>query len=173
MKRAIAAKEQEVAARREVAMADFEVWRRDLKSLPAPAGLVVHYTFDATTNNLSANARGTNFPAKLIEKPVVAPGKFGGALKFSGENSAAIDKVADFKRTDPFSFSLWLNIPEELPEIVVLHHQQAGSDAGYQGYQLQLEDGRAAFALARSGLVTPSKCGPGKKSTCTSGCRSA
>ena len=58
-----------------------------------------------------------------------------------------IDKAADFKRTDEFSFSFWINIPEELPELVVLHHQQAGSDAGYQGYQFVLEDGHATFAL--------------------------
>src|SRR6185436_4151096 len=79
--------------------------------------------------------------------PKSVPGRFGQALKFSGENSVVIDKLADFNRTDPFSFSLWLNLAEELPEIVVLHHQQAGSDAGYQGYQLVLEDGHASFSL--------------------------
>jgi hypothetical protein len=66
---------------------------------------------------------------------------------FDGENSVRIDKFADFKRTDPFSFSLYINPSEELPEIVVLHHQQAGSDSGYQGYQLVLEDGHASFGL--------------------------
>src|SRR6185436_7548952 len=44
-------------------------------------------------------------------------------------------------------FSVWLNVPEELPEIVLLHHQQAGSDAAYQGYELVLQNGHASFAL--------------------------
>src|SRR6185436_5808169 len=38
-------------------------------------------------------------------------------------------------------------VAEELDEIVVLHHQQAGSDAGYHGYQLALENGHATFGL--------------------------
>jgi hypothetical protein len=147
MKRGIAVKEQELSARRAAASADFEAWHLELKHWPEPAGLVAHYKFDALTNSQAPNALGTNFGAKLNDKPAMTQGKFGDALKFSGENSVTMDKVADFKRTDPFSFSLWLNIPEELPEIVVLHHQQAGSDAGYQGYQLALEDGCATFAL--------------------------
>jgi len=147
MKRAIMAKEQELAARRDTVKAGFEKWLGEAKELSAPAGLIGHYTFDSVTNNKTPNALGTNFTAKLSEPPKLVEGKFGNALRFSGENSVTIDKLADFKRSDPFSFSLWMKIPEELPEIVVLHHQQAGSDAGFNGYQLVLEDGYATFAL--------------------------
>ena len=182
MKRAIAAKEQELAARRAAAAADFEVWRKGLLveandrsrrreeaegsrpptptnppphvggyGLGAPwnvsAGLIGHYSFDSITNSRTPNALGTNYPAKLAESPKLVAGRFGNALEFSAENSVSIEKLADFKRTDPFSFSLWLNIPEERDEIVVMHHQQAGSDAGYNGYQFILEDGHASFAL--------------------------
>jgi hypothetical protein len=147
MKRAIAAKEQELAARRAGATADLQKWLGTVKELPPVIGLVGHYPFDSIANNRTPNALGTNHPAKLSESPKLVASRFGSALQFSGENSVSIDKLADFKRTDPFSFSLWLNIAEELPEIVVMHHQQAGSDAGYQGYQLVLEDGHATFAL--------------------------
>jgi Protein of unknown function (DUF1553)/Protein of unknown function (DUF1549)/Concanavalin A-like lectin/glucanases superfamily/Planctomycete cytochrome C len=147
MKRAIVAMEQELLARRAAAKNEFEQWRKGFKELPAPAGLVGHYTFDGVTNSSAANTLGTNFPAKLHDKPLSAPGRFGDALKFSGENFVTINKAADFKRTDEFSLSFWINIPEELPELVVLHHQQAGSDAGYQGYQFVLEDGFATFSL--------------------------
>jgi hypothetical protein len=147
MKRAIAEKERELASRRLAANADFEMWRKEMKALPAPVGMAAHYTFDSVTNGQTANALGTNFTAKLHEAPSSVPGKVGSALKFSGENSVTIDKVADFKRSDPFSFSFWIQIAEELPEIIVLHHQQAGSDAACQGYQFVLEDGYATFAL--------------------------
>jgi hypothetical protein len=147
MKEAIGAKEQELAARRVAAKATFESWRKELKALPAPAGLAGHYTFDSVTNGKIANALGTNFTAKLNDAPASVPGKFGGAIKFSGENSVTIEKVADFKRSDPFSFSFWIQISEELPETIVLHHQQAGSDAAYNGYQFVLENGYATFAL--------------------------
>jgi hypothetical protein len=107
-------------------------------------GEIAHYSFDG---GRGTNSISTNFTAKLSESPKKVPGKFGDALQFSGENSVAIEKVADFKRTDPFSFSFWLNIPEERDEIVVMHHQQAGSDAGYNGYQFILENGHASFGL--------------------------
>jgi hypothetical protein len=147
MKRAIAAKEQELAARRSAATADFEKWLGGAGELAPVTGLVGHYTFDSITNSKTPNALGTNHAAKLSESPKLVEGRFGNALRFSGENSVTIEKLAAFKRTDPFSFSLWLNIPEELPELVVLHHQQAGSDAGFNGYQFVLEDGHATFAL--------------------------
>ena len=147
MKQAIAAKEQELVVRRTAATADFAKWSGESEKLPPVAGLVGYYTLDSITNNKTPNALGTNHAAKVSESPKLVEGRFGNALRFSGENSVTIDKLADFKRTTPFSFSLWLNIPEELPELVVLHHQQAGSDAGYNGYQLVLEDGRASFAL--------------------------
>jgi hypothetical protein len=130
MKTAIRAKERELAGQ-----------------VVGSGGLVAHYTFDAIKDNKTENTAGTKAPAKLSESPKQVPGKFGNAFQFSGENSVAIEKVADFKRSDPFSFSLWLKIPEELEEIVVMHHQQAGSDAGYNGYQLVLENGHASFGL--------------------------
>ncbi|HTD88350.1 MAG TPA: DUF1553 domain-containing protein, partial [Candidatus Binatia bacterium] len=107
-------------------------------------GEIAHYTFDA---GKGTNSVSSNYTAKLVESPQVVKGNFGDGLKFNGENSVTIEKVANFKRTDPFSFSFWLNIPEQRDEIVVMHHQQAGSDAGYNGYQFILENGQASFGL--------------------------
>lgn len=146
LKQAVAAKEKELETYRAAALPSFEKW---LANNPTPElkGLIGHYSFDNLTNNTSPNLAATNFHAKLSEGPKSVTGRFGQALQFDGENSVRIDKFADFKRTDPFSFSLSIHPTEELPEIVVLHHQQAGSDSGYQGYQLVLEDGHASFAL--------------------------
>src|SRR5687768_1015901 len=66
-------------------------------------GLVARYTFDHMKVTNSVN---TKFAAKLSENPKLVAGKFGKALQFDGENSVTIEKVADFKRSDPFSFSL-------------------------------------------------------------------
>ncbi len=146
LNRAIAAKQKAWADYRTQVKAGFEDWLKKKEPLSV-SGMIGHYSFDAITNNQAANALSTNHPGKLTESPKSVAGKFGQALLFSGENSVAIDKLTNFKRIDSFSFSLWLNIPEERDEIVVMHHQQAGSDAGYQGYQLILENGQASFAL--------------------------
>ncbi|HKX61697.1 MAG TPA: DUF1553 domain-containing protein [Verrucomicrobiae bacterium] len=150
LKSAVVAAEQALQARRDSARGAFQEWRKNAPDGPrdsALAGLVGHYSFDSVVSNRVTNLAGTNGTAKLADSPASVPGRMGQALKFTGENSVGIEKVADFKRTDPFSFGLWLKIPEELDEIVVLHHQQAGSDAAYNGYQLVLENGRAAFGL--------------------------
>jgi hypothetical protein len=147
LKEAIAARERALEDYRASTSSNFEKWLAAAKVLPPVSGMVAHYSFDDIAKGRAANLVGTNHAAKLGDEPKVVAGKFGQALQFDGENSVKIEKFADFKRTDPFSFSLWLNIAEELPEVVVLHHQQAGSDAGYQGYQLVLEDGHASFAL--------------------------
>ncbi len=147
LKQAVAAKEKELETYRASAGGAFEKWRASNPEPTAVKGLIGHYSFDNLTNNTSPNLAATNFHAKLSDSPKTVTGRVGQALRFDGENSVRIDKFADFKRTDPFSFSLWINPAEELPEIVVLHHQQAGSDSGYQGYQLVLEDGHASFAL--------------------------
>ncbi len=147
LKEAIAAREKALAGYVASVTNNFEAWLRETNDLPPLRGLIGHYSFDAVKLKRMDNLAGTNHHASLSEAPKIVPGRYGQALQFDGEDSVKIEKFADFKRTDPFSFSLWVNIAEELPEIVVMHHQQAGSDAGYQGYQLVLEDGRASFAL--------------------------
>ena len=147
MKKQIADKEAALRDYPTKTQGAFDKWRSKTSTLQEVKGLVGHYTFDAVTNNRAANSVSTNFTGKLVELPRIVTGKAGNALHFNGENFVSIEKVADFTRTDAFSFSLWLKIPEELPEIAVMHHQQAGSDAAYQGYQLMLEDGHASFGL--------------------------
>jgi hypothetical protein len=147
---AVSAAAERLSARRKSAGDAFRAWKKQWEGDAAGlvvTGLVGHYSFDSVVSNRVQNLAGTNGAAKLTDRPESVPGRMGPALKFTGENSVTIEKVADFKRTDPFSYALWLKIPEELDEIVVLHHQQAGSDAGYNGYQLILENGRAAFGL--------------------------
>ena len=147
LNQAISEKERALANRRAEATAEFSKWVSGLEHVPKPQGLLGHYAFDITEGNKSPNALGTNYPAQLNEAPQLIDGRNAKSLRFNGENSVTINKVADFKRVDPFSFTFWMKIPEELDEIVVLHHQQAGSDAGYHGYQFVLEKGHASFAL--------------------------
>ena len=147
MKAAIAAKEKELTADSDKAKPEFRKWLRKNPELGDIKGLIGHYTFDSIRDGKCSNQVSRSHTAKISESPKTVDGRFGRALEFNGENSVTIEKLADFHRSDAFSISLWLKIPEELEEIVVLHHQQAGSDAGYNGYQLVLENGKASFGL--------------------------
>ncbi|MFM1767770.1 MAG: hypothetical protein RJA22_299 [Verrucomicrobiota bacterium] len=147
LRRAVVAEEAALARRAASpeARAAFAEWRRTQAGAPAPAVPVARYPLDSLR---ITNAVATNHAGKVQDGVTNAPGRLGLAAGFSGENSITFPGVADFKRTDAFSFTFWLRAPEALPEVIVLHHQQAGSDAGYHGYQFVLEDGRGAFALA-------------------------
>jgi hypothetical protein len=104
------------------------------------------FSFEQIAENKTPNSFGTNF-AVLNDSPKQVEGKFGKALQFDGENSAVMKGVGDFKRTDPFTFSLWLKPTEKQERAVVFHHSRSWTDAGSRGYELLLENGKPQFAL--------------------------
>ncbi|HMP82031.1 MAG TPA: DUF1553 domain-containing protein [Verrucomicrobiota bacterium] len=123
---------------------------------------VAHFTFDeittqvstnGTTNYFTANALNVTNLAKLVDDPAhvdespASSAPRNRALQFSGDNELQFKGIAHFRRTDEFSFNLWLKPAESQPRAVVLHHSQAAQDAGSRGYELLLEDGKPAFGL--------------------------
>jgi hypothetical protein len=111
--------------------------------LPKP---VASFPLDAMVSNKFESSVGTA-TASLSENPELVAGKFGQALKFSGDNSATIEGAGNFKRTDPFSFDLWLQPTVKQDRAVVFHFSRAWTDSGSRGYELVLEHGRPTFAL--------------------------
>jgi hypothetical protein len=97
--------------------------------------------------NPAANTREEQRPAQLVDGPEVVPGRMGQALRFNGDNSVQLKGVGAFRRTDPFSFSLWLKPGERQERAVVLHRSRAWTDSGSRGYELVLDQGRVSFAL--------------------------
>ncbi|MCB1231470.1 MAG: DUF1553 domain-containing protein [Verrucomicrobiae bacterium] len=76
-------------------------------------------------------------------------GKVGKAIEFTGDDPQALGdvKTADFSRTDPFSFSLWLKPAEHKSRMVVFHHSRAAEDSAFRGYELMLYEGKPTFSL--------------------------
>lgn len=74
------------------------------------------------------------------------PGVKGTAVKLSGDDGIGL-KTGNFPRQQPFSVSLWLNIPTRRERAVVFHRSRAWTDAGSRGYQLLIEDGKLSASL--------------------------
>lgn len=74
------------------------------------------------------------------------PGRHGKAVKLSGDDGIGM-KVGNFRRSDPFSISLWMNTPDLPERAVVFHRSRAWTDAGSRGYQLLIENGRLSASL--------------------------
>jgi len=112
-------------------------------ALPEP---VARFTFESITLHTTSGAAGTNIlPSSWTGRSCRRPGRQ--RLKFSGDNSAVIQGVGGFKRTDPFSFALWLKPTEAQDRAVVFHCSRSWTDSGSRGYELVLDHGRPSFAL--------------------------
>jgi len=73
-------------------------------------------------------------------------GQIGKAIKLSGDDAVGL-KVGNFRRSEPFSVSLWINTPDVKDRAVIFHRSRAWTDAGSRGYQLLIEDGRLSASL--------------------------
>lgn len=125
----------------------FEQWLSSTPTVSKPDDVAAAFAFDEWVDNGAPNAVDPEAPGKLSDGPQLVDGKFGKAVEFSGDNSIDIPSVSGLERIDPFSIDVWLWIPEEAERIVVLHQCQAYTDAGSRGYELLLEEGKAAFGL--------------------------
>lgn len=125
----------------------FETWlKTNADASPVLPRPVVRLAFEAIDGAKTPNAVSTN-SVDLIDGPVLVPGRVGQAMKFSGDNSAVVQGAGGFRRTDPFSFDLWLKPTEKQARAVVFHCSRAWTDSGSRGYELVLDEGRPFFAL--------------------------
>jgi len=148
LKKQIADAEAKIKQVEKTARVRFESWQAGLASPPLADSVqpIVHFAFEQIDSNKTPNAFGTN-SATLNDKPKQVEGRVGEALKFDGESSVVSRGMADFKRTDPFSFSLWIQPTEQQERAVIFHHSRAWTDSGSRGYELILEKGKPTFAL--------------------------
>jgi len=157
VRRKIAEKEKELLtpsntrgatnARVEEAKAAFADWLKTNANSVVPSGLIAAFSFDEVISNRVANLADPSKPARVHDNFKLVPGKFGQAATLDGENGFVFPNIAHFTRSDPFSFSLWLQTPTLAPRMVVLHHSRAWMDAGSRGYELVLEEGKVAVGL--------------------------
>lgn len=144
------AAEKAVATARAAAGQDFAGWLARRGEYPAQLpGLVARYTFDTMADDKVTNAVSEGPAGVAVESPVLRddPSR-GKVVELSGENGFKFPQVGHFRRTDPFSLSIWVE-PSAAPasRSVVLHRTKAPVDAGSRGYEIVLEQGRVAFGL--------------------------
>ena len=113
-------------------------------SLPQP---LAHFPFDQVTSNTTPDRVTTTNVAKLVDEPKPVAGRLGQALLFNGDNELVCKTVPNFKRTDEFSFALWLKPTDKQDRAVVLHQSRAWADSGSRGFELILDHGKPFFGL--------------------------
>lgn len=74
-------------------------------------------------------------------------GKFGKAMKLTGDDSIFMPGEGHFERHDPFSFSMWIWSPEVETRGVLIRRSRGWDDAGSIGYELTREGNKLVAKL--------------------------
>ncbi|MFM7034171.1 MAG: DUF1549 domain-containing protein [Planctomycetia bacterium] len=139
-----------VAARGVVA--DWIAGKREIPpALEAVGGMlpgeIVRYGFDERSSDGGfADTLGSTFTASSPADNKLVDGKHGKAIRLTGDHPVATP-VGNFRRSHPFTVSLWLQAPTRFERAVVFHRSTAWTDAGSRGYELVIAEGHLRWSL--------------------------
>src|SRR5262249_35822602 len=91
---------------------------------------------------------GAKGEANAAGMPTVE-GHHGRAIQFDGDRGVSIPGVFDFDRWDQFSLDFWMRDAARNPKPVVVLQRTFGTDVGYNGLDIKLEDGVLSARLYR------------------------
>jgi Protein of unknown function (DUF1553)/Protein of unknown function (DUF1549)/Concanavalin A-like lectin/glucanases superfamily/Planctomycete cytochrome C len=130
--------------------AAFRDWLGKSHSNPEIPGLVGHYPLDKPQKGgVLENKAAVAKPGNTSGANLFVPGKFGEALKFTGDDAANFPGIlGNVDRSQPFTASFWLWTPQVMKSGFIFH-RQAGTDTGFHGAELSFDDGRLLFGLVR------------------------
>ncbi|MEX2640288.1 MAG: DUF1553 domain-containing protein [Balneolales bacterium] len=150
LKSAITEQEQNLRLLREAGTEGFGRWQpTSVKAFrPEDHGLVAYLSMDAVQGDTAVAAQGSEDPARISGTLLEVEGTMGGALEFEKGNHINLGrKIALFERTDPFSFSFWINPSDTSREVPVL--VKTGSiHIGNRGYDVSLFENRLSLRLS-------------------------
>ncbi|SPE55060.1 conserved exported hypothetical protein [Verrucomicrobia bacterium] len=129
---------------------EFQNWLRHSNLDSALSGLVGHFTFDRVVGtNRFPNEVRTNNVSEPLSGNSLAPGKSGQAIKFTGDDAVAFPGVfKSFEAWDQYSVVVWLYLPATLTNGVIMHCTE-GTDTGFHGTELMVQNGRLVFTIKR------------------------
>jgi hypothetical protein len=128
----------------------FQFWLEQSNLTAEIPGMVAHFTFDTLTetNRFANEADATNLSSSIGANTIV-PGKSGQAIQFTGDDEVEFPHlIGSFQPWDQYSVVFWLRLPESLTNAVIFHRSE-GTDVGFHGTELLLEDGKLFFAIKR------------------------
>lgn len=118
------------------------------------AGLLAQYTFDDGTLKNTINRKqtgsmkreaGANGDMAVFEKR-----DKGKAIVLDGDNYIDLNGVGVFRKSEPFTIGIWVNVPKDLKEGVILHKSQAERLYNFRGFHLYLKNDRLEINMAHT-----------------------
>ena len=82
--------------------------------------------------------------------PQFVEGYQGQGLKMDGDAWLDLSPVGQFDRTSEFTIGLWINIPSDLENGVILHQGEGAALYNYRGFHMALKDNRLEVLMAHN-----------------------
>ncbi|MCF0062928.1 DUF1553 domain-containing protein [Dyadobacter chenwenxiniae] len=123
------------------------------------AGLQAHFSFDKNTlarqnltNDINSKQAGImkRESGMTGDKPVFETHGEGYAMRFDGDVYLDLNQIGVFRRSEPFSVGIWVNVPKEMKEGVILHKSQAERLYNFRGYHLYLKNNKLELNMAHT-----------------------
>lgn len=127
----------------------FNQWLESKPTTPDIPDLVGYFGLDTEKDEKFVNEVSGSVVCDKIGKPDSTPGQTEKGLLLDGENGIVIRGLKSKERWDPFTWSFWLNDPRPSKGPVILLHRTGGTDVGFCGFDLILEDGRLTARVMR------------------------
>jgi hypothetical protein len=109
--------------------------------------VVAHISLDTIDADKFPSSVGKAFGAKLGNVELV-PGKSGKAVEFDGDNGITVRGLPAKERWEAFTWSFWIADPRQTGPVVLLH-RTGGTDVGFCGFDLMLENGYLTARVMR------------------------
>ncbi len=117
-------------------------------------GLQAYYTFSNnlinTTNNKNVGVMKRE-GGQAGDAPLFINRGDGKALQLNGDSWLDLQPVGVFRKSEPFSIGIWVNIPKQLTEGVILHKGVAERLYNFKGYHLYLKNNKLELNMAHTG----------------------
>ena len=118
------------------------------QSEPNIPGLIARLSLDNIEEGKFKNTiEGEPFAEQLMQVALTT-GIKGKAIEFDGDNGLAVRGLPARERWDEFTWSFWVNDPGNDRPVVLLH-RTGGTDVGFCGFDLMIEDGYLTARVMR------------------------
>ena len=154
----IQAKEQSMDSISELELLAFERWFSEEKykniiSAKPPENMKALFEFESENLTNSLNP-GQNGKMKQIgsnsEKPILVDGKTSKGLHLDGDAWMDSEGIGSFRKTQPFSISINVNLAEDLENGVIFHKGDGAAIYCFKGFHLALENNRLQLLMAHT-----------------------
>jgi hypothetical protein len=149
--------ESSIAQAKVKSASDFDQWltingHRKLAGQAIPqTGLVAHFGFENDLKNSLNPKQSGRMLRESGEEPVAFTDRGKGkALSLNGDVWLDLDCVGAYRKSQPFSVGIWVNIPKNLKEGVIIHKSQAERLYNFRGWHLYLKNNKLELNMAHT-----------------------